>query len=541
MDEPLARLLIADDEYWVRENLRNLVDWGELRIELAEPAADGEEAVRRIEAERPDILITDINMPFVSGNDVIRFARERTPPVVVIALSGYSDFAFVRDALLCGAIDYILKPITRSALLAVLEKAVAALDARRTVEREKLDANEKLLHATSIVRDRELSALIAEDETVPEGVVSDLELRFAAFSLALVRLVRRRTSAGSPPIGTAAKELEIKTCLSRLVEGAVVFQNVYSRNEYILLSGLGPAELDRLCHEVPRRLAGQTDLRVSVAVSDSHFSFSETRAAYREARSALMVRSLAGESAVIRSGIARGVSLRERITPEQEKRLLVALQTRNKTLAREVMFDQIGLAACKRDNWLFAEVKRTAGYLAALIIHHADPGVTSRDVVTMENFTWLLDEALEDQDVSEMCSLLDQLLDEAIEEPGAGGTSSSMRGTVHAVQALIDEEYFTDLSLTALARRFRIDPSYLSKSFKQETGCNIMLAIAKKRIEKAKEYIQHGDSGRKDLSLADVSYLVGYEDYSYFNRVFRKIAGLSPSAYKGAVQRSEQR
>ncbi len=542
MSDTAFRLLIADDEYWVRENLMHVVDWQDLMIEPLDPAVDGEDALRKVESGRPDILITDINMPFVSGNDVIRSVKQRYPRTAVIVLSGYSDFAFVRDALVCGAVDYLLKPVSKSALLEALEKAVAALGNLRAREAAEVELNEKLLSASSFLRDRELSVLIAEEETQPAsaGLVSELELSYAVFRLVLIKLTRLPTSSRRPGTEDPRRAHEIKNLIARMAPGSLVFHNVYARNEFVIISNLHDDGLERLCRELPGLLERHTGCRAIVAVSGSYFSFTQLRAAYWEARSALLACPLQGDSTAIRVEEARKRSLRRRTTPEQENRLVYALQSNNRALAREVIFDQVGLGSCSKDHWPLAEVKETVEYLAAVIFHNAAAGAGS--VLEMENFIYLLDEALESQDAEETCSLVEQALEEALPDAGGSGASESMQAVVRRVQAYIDEGYFRDLSLTSLAGLFRVDRSYLSRAFKQVTGLNVMLAIAKKRIEKAQEYIRMGDpSSRRDLSLADISSLVGYEEYAYFNRVFRKIAGVSPREYKSGIEAGKQR
>ncbi len=542
MSDSSFRLLIADDEHWVRENLMHVLDWRDLMIETLEPAVDGEDALRKVESGRPDILITDINMPFVSGNDVIRSVKERYPRTAVIVLSGYSDFAFVREALMCGAVDYLLKPVSKSALLGALEKAIAALGNLRAREAAEVELSEKLLSASSFLRDRELSALIAEEETSPssEALISELELSHAAFRLVLIKLTRFPSSPRKPIADDPRRAHEIKNLIARMAPGSLVFHNVYARNEFVVISNLREDGLARLCRELPSLLQRHTGCRSTVAVSGSSFSFTRLRSAYWEARSAILACPLQGDSAAIRVEDARKRSMRRRTTAEQENRLVYALQSNNRTLAREVIFDQVGLGSCSKDHWPLAEVKETVEYLAAVIFHNAAAGAASG--VSTENFTYLLDEALESQDAGEMCSLVEQALEEALPDAGDSGTSESMQAVVRRVQAYIEEKYFRDLSLTSLAGLFRVERSYLSRAFKQVTGLNLMLAIARKRIEKAQEYIRTGDpSSRRDLSLADISSLVGYEEYAYFNRVFRKITGVSPREYKSTVETGKPR
>jgi AraC-like DNA-binding protein/DNA-binding NarL/FixJ family response regulator len=532
-----CRLLIADDEYWARESLMSLVDWSELSIELVEPAENGEDALRRLEVERPDILITDINMPFVNGNELIRVAKERYPRLQIIVLSGYSDFAFVRDALLHGAVDYLLKPVTRSALVDVLAKTLGLLSSGRERERADADLREKLLEATSILRDGEMSAVISEDapERPPRGAALDLDLEFASFTLVLAKLVRPSGARGRTHADISRLSRDIKDILAKSARGAkhVAFHNVYARNEFILVSDLDTTGVERILGELPDKLARRTGLSARVVASSPCYSSDRLWSAYQEARTALLMRPLAE---LAQPGDSSGLSappVRKRVSPEFEKRLAFALESRNKALAREVIFDEIGFGACERSGWLLVEAKQTAEYVAGMIYHRADPGpgASPKSMLAMDNLDDLLAMALEEGDIEEARSVLEQILEESFGESIPHGANDTMRGVARKAQGYVDEHYFEDISLTSVAELFGVDRSYLSKAFKQVTGCNIMLAIAKRRIEKAMEYIRRGE-----LSLADIADLVGYGEYAYFNRVFRKIAGMSPSEYKASPQ-----
>ena len=124
------RVLAADDEYWSRENLRSLFPWEENGYIFLEPACDGEEVLERMEEERPDILLTDINMPFLDGLELLKRLREDYPEVITIAVSGYDDFDKVKGVFISGGIDYLLKPVGQEDLQRVIEKAAALLEIR---------------------------------------------------------------------------------------------------------------------------------------------------------------------------------------------------------------------------------------------------------------------------------------------------------------------------------------------------------------------------------------------------------------------------
>lgn len=124
MAEISYKVLVADDEYWTREKIRNMLNWQEYHMEFLEPAQDGEEVLARMESDSPDILITDINMPFVNGVELVEQVKEKYEDVVIFVISGYDDFEYVKRTLVAGAINYLLKPVTKIDLVNALSKAL---------------------------------------------------------------------------------------------------------------------------------------------------------------------------------------------------------------------------------------------------------------------------------------------------------------------------------------------------------------------------------------------------------------------------------
>ena len=124
------KVLAADDEFWSRENIRNLIPWEEYSLEFLEPACDGEEVIERIAEEKPDIILTDINMPFLSGLELLQRLQNEYPEIITIAISGYDDFDKVKGVFVSGGLDYLLKPVGKEEMVKVLTKALGLLEER---------------------------------------------------------------------------------------------------------------------------------------------------------------------------------------------------------------------------------------------------------------------------------------------------------------------------------------------------------------------------------------------------------------------------
>ena len=100
------KVLFADDEYWTREKMARIIPWEKYSLEFLKPASDGEEVLERLSEEKPDILITDINMPYVNGVELLKKVHTEYPELITFVISGYDDFEYVRDSFLSGSIHY---------------------------------------------------------------------------------------------------------------------------------------------------------------------------------------------------------------------------------------------------------------------------------------------------------------------------------------------------------------------------------------------------------------------------------------------------
>lgn len=117
----MYKVFIVEDEELLRNGMRNNVKWEESGYEFCGEANDGEDALPLIRKIKPDIIITDIKMPFMNGLDLSRIIKKELPNIKIIVLTGYDEFDFVREALSIGADEYLLKPFSASKLISALD------------------------------------------------------------------------------------------------------------------------------------------------------------------------------------------------------------------------------------------------------------------------------------------------------------------------------------------------------------------------------------------------------------------------------------
>lgn len=148
------KLIIADDEYFIRQKLKKIIDYEKLNLELAGDFENGLQVIEFLDSRHADIVLLDIKMPKYSGLETAQYIHEHCPDTKVIILSGYNDFEYARTTLRYGVFDYLLKPVDPSALNSTLEKCIDAINEIQ-LSNQKLHAlmhYEKQLALTSVLR-----------------------------------------------------------------------------------------------------------------------------------------------------------------------------------------------------------------------------------------------------------------------------------------------------------------------------------------------------------------------------------------------------
>ena len=192
------KVFFVEDEIITREGIRDNVDWQESGFEFCGEAADGEVALSLLRTAKPDVLITDIKMPFMDGLQLSKIVRERMPWVKIVILSGHDEFEYAQEAIKLGATDYLLKPVTVGKLENVLQKLATQLDQER-IEQENLKKLQEQVEENRVMLcERLLFKLIvgavSPTDAIETGQVLGLDLVARHYLVVLLKIELRDQS-----------------------------------------------------------------------------------------------------------------------------------------------------------------------------------------------------------------------------------------------------------------------------------------------------------------------------------------------------------
>ena len=171
----MTKLIIADDEKWVRTTVKTLIPFEALGISLACEAANGIEALELCRQHRPDILVTDIMMPGLNGLELIREVRHLLPDLKIIIISGYSDFEYAKTAMKYGITDYLLKPVDEDELLQVLERIRTEIGEKVRLSKVMEAGEQQVKKALPVMSEAFLNELITWNSMTAEKIRSELK------------------------------------------------------------------------------------------------------------------------------------------------------------------------------------------------------------------------------------------------------------------------------------------------------------------------------------------------------------------------------
>lgn len=537
----MLRVVLVDDEEIIREGLAAGFPWQEAGFEIVGMAEDGEEALEIVAKTRPDVVITDIKMPFVDGLEFIARIKPERPDLCIIIISGHDEFNYAQKALKLGAYDYILKPIDLDYLKVLLQSLQKDFADRKKKENEIYDLKERLSENLPLLREhffRELAAgkVTAADLPVQAGNYQ-IDLR-GYCSAAILQL------DDYYPVTTDLNETERKAfhhAFSQLIRAQVesdprVFVYDIQPVEFAVFATAESPEA--LQGEMTAIIAGirsavRKDYSVTVAVGavkDSVLAFSES---YREAAEALNYKFILGSNQDLYfQQVADKEPGLESLDCCQEAELMTAVKLGEAHLIRRHLGALIaGLREQGLSSRVYLRMVVSSIYLHTLqMMQQAACSPEEIYDKPLNVYQRIISQQTIDGLAKELEAVLVRVADIIQVKKGR----KFFQTVVRAQEYLLKNYTRDDLSLEEVANAVHMSSCYFSLIFKQEAGTTFVDYLTKVRIEKAKELLLDSDS-----RSYEISYQVGYNNPTYFSTLFKKYVGVSPTEFRSHLLKSK--
>ncbi|MDD3251277.1 MAG: response regulator [Lachnospiraceae bacterium] len=517
----MYRAILCDDNEIILEGLKTQVQWQKLGIELSATAVNGQEALSLIQRYKPDILITDIRMPYIDGLELSRKARMLNPQIVILIISAYDDFEYARSAIHLGALDYILKPINIDSLNQLL---ATAADTCKKQHHDQHTIITNIFKSLLIPSNRTAEALALLDEN---GVMLD---QYCCVMLA--ELNQNRTMGLSE---------EIKYSIARKFSGIGkdnIADNVYqlevTDTQYLfLLTSVSRLQLSILRTELFQRIRGlfpanhdYTD--VSIAAGNFYLGLDHISRSYADAKEAMKLHFIKGSNAdLLYEEIAVYASNEKakQIAAQMDSGidLIPALKAGNRDAVNLRLNDlRQWLLQKGSDSYLYMTVS-IGSFYNNLSRELEESGINIRELFDdpVSEFSKITSSGTLDSCIENLRTSLYQICDYITKNQSKYGKIIS-----EALAYMQTHYQDSNLNIDVVANAIGLSPSYFSTIFRSEAGITFTDYLIRLRMEKAKTLLENGN-----MKIYEISQQVGYENAAYFSAAFKKYFGKSPSLF----------
>lgn len=525
-------ILFIDDEELMRESFQKLVDWNAHQFDIAGIFKNGESAWEYLENHMVDIIITDINMPFMDGISLLEHIRERSLKSRVLFLTGYEYFEYAHKAVQLQAFDFLLKPVTTEKLLKAVQRAALDIEKEESSE-EAVGKNREFLRSNFIsqllygkINKMEIREE-AKNVKIPADQVSWLTMMAAVDTREGKKI--QEGEGGEVKRLLQEKILEKKKKVEELME--VPFQIYFARTVSIHLQMVLTSERKDLftpefIHDFTDSLVALEkelpEYRVTFAVGRSRCTIEELPESFER------VRHAADNRHILKGNGWKVVHTSDALQNKKEE-LQVVLPT--DTLLHHIRLGMID------------EVKQDIRGIYEPFRHKEYISLESAKMVTTElAITAFKGEvASQNESVSylyylnhiQQLTTLDEMEEDilqfatSIAEKRKKGGNHKKKIAEAALEYLKQNYMKVELNLNEVADYLNISVPYLAVLFKQETKQNFGAHLLEIRMEKAKELLRTtGDT------IGEIAEKTGYSGAQYFAVCFKKYTGTSPGAYR---------
>ena len=531
--EPI-KVFIVEDESIVREGIRDMIPWEQYGFVFSGEASDGEVALPQVRKIKPDILITDIKMPFMDGLAFSRLVTKELPDTRIIILSGYDDFTYAQEAISLHVDQYLLKPISRINMINALEETKKRIEE----EQEQKDYLSRFIreskayeqYARRIFFEELVAGRLSVSEIYEQAASLEIDLDAEAYNIILLQIQPAESSiAYSEQISNLYDNLfqELIRCPDYLVFRCSILAHA------VLVKGNHSELEDRIsrCLESIQAVIRTSSLPILwyAALGTPTTRLSGLPQSYSAASHALAYRHLIPRQHILTADTVlrkyEGTDNYNAIDMGAADTMLIRrfLQNGLDSEIEDFVSEYLKNLGSACESMMFRHYLIFSARISALEVIQ-EMGLP-RETLISRLPSLELDAAVDlSQYLAEILRSTIALRDEENQRQSGGIVESALQ--------YIDQNYSDEnISLNAVAMAINVSTNYLSAVFSQKMGRSFVEYLTQKRMSHAKQLLRQTSKRTSEIA-ADV----GYRDPRYFSFVFKKTQGCTPREFRSGEQ-----
>lgn len=534
------KVFLVEDEMVIRRGIKNSIDWEKEGYIFCGEASDGELAYPMIIKEKPDILITDIRMPFMDGLELCKLVKKELPNIKILILSGYDEFDYAKEAIRLGVTEYLLKPISSGKLLEALNGV------SESIRREKEDKDlvrkymEEMRENTEHEKQKFFEQMIAGNlsmaDALETGKKYEMSLSAGMYNLLLFRFTLGEENRKSGELLGEA-EYAIEKLTERL-EYVFEFQRGVEGWAFLLMADNEEQMSERvkeLSKDLEEIMKNYSTIAYFGGIGQPVARLRELEESFREAERALAARFTMELNRIISVDdirMAQNVDTLDDIEitsfGEIEKTRTMLEKFLNNGLEDEIdEFVDVYINELPEENLksvLMRQYIIMDAYIVMMSFCEKIEGIEGEMQAQSEE---LKNSMKTIQTVEEIKNYIRMLLKKII---GVRDTISGRRYSdiIEIAKDQIRKTYMSDeISLNTVAAEVGMSPSYFSSIFSKEMGKTFVEYLTEIRMDRAKELLMCSS-----MKTSEIGYEVGYKDPHYFSYIFKKTQNCTPKEFR---------
>lgn len=534
------KVFLVEDEMVIRRGIKNSIDWEKEGYIFCGEASDGELAYPMIIKEKPDILITDIRMPFMDGLELCKLVKKELPNIKILILSGYDEFDYAKEAIRLGVTEYLLKPISSGKLLEALNGV------SESIRREKEDKDlvrkymEEMRENTEHEKQKFFEQMIAGNlsmaDALETGEKYEMNLSAGMYNLLLFRFTLGEENRKSGELLGEA-EYAIEKLTERL-EYVFEFQRGVEGWAFLLMADNEEQMSERvkeLSKDLEEIMKNYSTIAYFGGIGQPVARLRELEESFREAERALAARFTMELNRIISVEdirMAQNVDTLDDIEitsfGEIEKTRTMLEKFLNNGAEDEIdEFVDVYINELPEENLksvLMRQYIIMDAYIVMMSFCEKFEGIEGEMQAQSEE---LKNSMKTIQTLEEIKNYIRMLLKKII---GVRDTISGRRYSdiIEIAKDQIRKTYMSDeISLNTIATEVGMSPSYFSSIFSKEMGKTFVEYLTEIRMDRAKELLMCSS-----MKTSEIGYEVGYKDPHYFSYIFKKTQNCTPKEFR---------